>query len=128
MSEAQTNQSSPKSSDQGGSNSDQAIERKNNIAMGSAIVVIALFGLYRQLGYVSVFNWADAIIAAIGVGSAVGGILRDSVLAAIGSLGLAAGAIAYRHDLIEVNIKVLFFIALFAAGAGMVLRGMRKSD
>ena len=127
MSEAQTDQSSPKSSDQGTANSDQALEHKNNIAMGSGIVVIALFGLCRQLGYVSVFNWADAIIAALGVGSAVGGVLRESVLAAVGSLALAAGAIAYRHDLIEVNVKVLFFIALFVAGMGMVLRGVRKN-
>ena len=38
-----------------------------NAALGVGIIIVALFGLLRQFGYQSAFEWADAIIAAIGV-------------------------------------------------------------
>ena len=52
------------------------------------------------------------------------------MMGAIGSFVIAAGAIAYRHDLITVNIniKTLFFGGLLIVGAGMVLTGIRKNS
>ena len=108
--------------------SENAQDHAQNIATGSGVIIVALFGLCRQLGYMVGWHWADAIIAAIGVSIAVGCVLRNSALAAIGALSVAGGLIAFRHDLIEVNVKVLFFVVLFIVGMSMVFRGMRQSD
>ena len=100
----------------------------NNAALGAGIIIVALFGLLRQLGHQSAFEWADAIIAAIGVSATVGYVLNKSTIAAIGALTIASGVIAYRHDLIEVNIKAFFFVALFLTGIGMVFKGMKNNS
>ena len=59
---------------------------------------------------------------------AVSNLLQNSILAALGTLSVAVGVIAFRHDLIEINIEVLFFVLLFLVGMGMVFRGMRQKS
>ena len=108
--------------------SENAQDHTQNISTGSGVIIMALFGLCRQLGYLVSWHWADAIIVAIGVSIAVGSLLRNSVLAAIGTLSVAGGVIAFRHDLIEVNIELFFFVLLFLVGIGMVFRGVRQKD
>ena len=103
-------------------------DHAQNISTGSGVMIVALFGLCRQLGYLVGWHWADAIIAAIGVSILVGSLLRNNVLAAIGALGVTGGVVAFRHDLIEINIEVLFFVLLFLVGIGMVFKGMRHKN
>ena len=108
--------------------SDNPQDHTQNISTGLGVITVALFGLCRQLGYLVGWHWADAIIAAIGVSIAVGSLLRNNVLAAIGAITVAVGVIAFRHDLIQINIEVLFFVLLFLVGIGMVFRGMRQNN
>ena len=103
-------------------------DHAQNISTGAGVIIVALFGLCRQLDYLVGWHWADAIIAAIGVSIALGSLLRNSVLAGIGALTVAVGVIAFRHDLIQVNVEVLFFVLLFLVGIGMVFRGMRQNN
>ncbi len=109
-------------------NSENFQDHAQNISLGSGVIIVALFGLCQQLGYLVGWHWADAIITAIGVSIAVGSLLRNSILAALGTLSVTGAVIAYRHDLIQVSIEVLFFALLFIVGIGMVFRGMRKNS
>ena len=109
-------------------NSENLQDHTQNISTGAGVIIVALFGLCRQLGYLAGWHWADAIIVAIGVSIAVGSLLRNSILAAIGTLSVAGAVIAFRHDLFEVNIEMFFFVLLFLVGIGMVFRGMRQNS
>ena len=103
-------------------------DHAENISIGSGVIIVALFGLCRQLGYLLGWHWVDAVIAAISVSIAVSNLLRNSVLAAIGTLSVAGGIIAFRNDLIEVRIEVFFFVLLFLVGIGMGFKGMRQKN
>jgi hypothetical protein len=92
--------------------------------MGAGVLVIALFGLAKQLGWESELTFFDGIICAFGVAGILGGLLESKIIGALASAGVMVGVIAYRHDLFQVDFGILFFGMLIVIGAGMVFNGI----
>ena len=100
--------------------------QQSSVSLGAGILVIAAFGLAKQLGWESSFDWVDGGLAALAVMGALSGLVKGAVLQAVASAGIFVGVMAYRHDLLQMDIGILFFGLLIVMGGGMVLNGLQK--
>lgn len=101
--------------------------QQSSISIGSGILVIAIFGLGKQLGWETNLDWFDGSLGALAVMGALSGLLKGAMLQAIASAGLFLGVMAYRHGLLHVDLGILVFGLLIVIGGGMVLNGLQKS-
>ena len=103
-------------------------DQHNNIAFGLALFVIGIFGMLRQLdssSWAHGYAWLDAIIVASGFGAMLHALLRRAPFETLGYAIFTSGVLAYRHDLLVLNVKVVFFGLILFTAVGMMIRGMR---
>ena len=103
-------------------------DQHNNIALGLALFVIGIFGMLRQLdssSWAHGYEWFDAIIVAAGLGAMLHTLLRRAPFETLGDAILTSGTLAYRQDLLVLNVKVIFFGLILFTAVGMMIRGMR---
>lgn len=106
-------------------------DQHNNIAFGLALLVIGVFGMLRQLddaSWAHSYAWLDAIIVASGLSATLHALLRRAPVETIGYALLTSGILAYRHDLLVLNVKVVFFGLILFTAVGMIIRGMRGAS
>jgi len=100
--------------------------QQSSISLGAGIMVIAAFGLAKQLGWETKLDWVDGGLAALAVMGALSGLVKGAMIQALASAGLFVAVMAWRHGLLHMDLGILAFGLLIIMGGGMVLNGLQK--
>ena len=106
----------------------QDVENNSKISTGAGILVIALFGFARKLGWETQLDWWDGIVSAIGVASIVSGLVTSKPSVVAISVAAMVGALGYRHGLFKVDMGLLLFGLLLVVGGSMVINGLSNKS